>query len=82
LLDSLADSGIDPRKVSSAGNDLFKNAFVNNVQISGLPDLPTLVHIRLVNWSQITLSSISMGVAPYHPSTGVGCFVSSGKFEG
>ena len=32
MLDSLADSGIDPRKVPSAGN-----AFVVIIQISGRP---------------------------------------------
>ena len=48
LLDCLTDRGIAPGKVPSAGKDLFRNAFANNIQISGLPCLPTMVHIRFI----------------------------------
>lgn len=58
------------QKLASATNNPFRNAFANTILIlSGLPDLPTLVHIGFITWSQITLSSISTEVAPYHPST-------------
>ena len=48
-LDSSTDSGVDPRKVPSAGKDLFRNTFANNIQVSGLPILPTLVHIGFIH---------------------------------
>ena len=49
MLDSLTDSVVDPRKVPFAGKDLFRNKFANNIQVSGLPILPTLVHVGFVH---------------------------------
>ena len=48
-LDSSTDSGVDPGKVPSAGKDLFRNTIANNIQVSGLPILRTLVHIGFIH---------------------------------